>query len=59
MTTQTPAAAEIEKWHRIRVRFFIKFLLLIRVRKNVESCHGPLWQEYNQCIINKWIQQLV
>jgi len=22
MTTQTPATAEVEKWHRIRVQFF-------------------------------------
>jgi len=33
MTTQTPATIEIEKWLRIRVRFFPKFWLRIRVRK--------------------------
>jgi len=31
MTTQTPATAEIEKWLRIRVRFFTKFWLLVQI----------------------------
>jgi len=42
MTTQTPATAEIEKW--LRVRFFPKFWLRIRVRKkNAESGRSRLW----------------
>jgi len=41
MTTQTPATAEIEKWLRIRVRFFTNFWLRIRTRKkNAESCRS-------------------
>jgi len=43
MTAQTPA--EIEKWLRIRVRFFLNFLLPNRIwvrRKNAESCRNRL-----------------
>jgi len=45
MTTHTPATAEIEKWLRIRVRFFPNFWLLVRIRvqkKNAESCQSRL-----------------
>jgi len=43
MTTQTPTIAEIEKWLRIRVRFFLIFWLRVRVRrKNAESCRSRL-----------------
>ena len=39
MTTQTPANAEMEKWLRIRVRFFTNFWLRMGVRtKNADSC---------------------
>ena len=37
MTTQTPATGEIEKWPRIRVRFFSNLWLRAR-QKNAESC---------------------
>jgi len=38
MTTQTPVTAEIEKWFRIRVRFFPNFWLRVRFRrKNAKS----------------------
>jgi len=39
MTTQTPATPEMEKWHRIRVRFFTNFWLRVR-KKNAESCRS-------------------
>jgi len=39
MTTQTPATVEMEKWLRLRLRFFTHFWLRIRFRKkNAESC---------------------
>jgi len=40
MTEQTPTA-EMEKWLRIRVRFFSKFWLWVR-KKNAESCRSRL-----------------
>jgi len=40
MTTQTPPTAEIEKWLRIRVRFFAKFWLRIRMRKTTQNAAG-------------------
>jgi len=43
MAAQSPATAEMEKWHRIRARFFTNFLLRILVRKkNAESCRSLL-----------------
>jgi len=45
MTTQTPATAEIEKWLRIRVRFFLNYWLRVRVQvrtNNAESCWSRL-----------------
>ena len=45
MTAQTLATAEIEKWIRIRVRFFPNFWLRFWVRKkNAESCRSRLRQ---------------
>jgi len=45
MTAQTLATAEIEKWIRIRVRFFPNFWLRFRVRKkNAESFRSRLRQ---------------
>jgi len=41
MTTQTPATAKIEKWLRIRVRFFTNFWLRVR-KKSAESCRSRL-----------------
>jgi len=41
MTAQTPAAAEIQKWLRIRVRFFTNFWLRVR-KKNAESCRSRI-----------------
>ena len=40
MTTQTPATAEIEKWLRIRVRFFTKFWLRIRAERKTQNPSG-------------------
>ena len=43
MATQTPVTAEIEKWLRIRVRFYRSFWLRIGIRKkNAESCRSRL-----------------
>ena len=41
----TPTAAEIEKWHRIRFRFFTNFLLRDRIqvrKKSTETCRSRL-----------------
>jgi len=38
VTTQTPAFAEMEKWHRIRVRFFTNFWL--RAEKKTQNPAG-------------------
>jgi len=40
MTTQIPATAEIEKWHRIRARFFPNILLLVWIRSERKT-HNP------------------
>jgi len=45
MTTQTPATAKMEKWLRIRFRFFTNFWHRVRIRlrkKNTESCRSRL-----------------
>jgi len=43
MTAQSPATAEMEKWLRVRVRFFTNFWLRIRIwKKNEESCRSRL-----------------
>ena len=40
MTTQTPATAEIEKWVRIRVRFFLNFGLRAGSDKKTQNPAG-------------------
>jgi len=41
MTTQTHTTAEIEKWHRIRVRLLTNVWHRVR-KKNTESCR--IWK---------------
>jgi len=43
MTQPTSATAEIEKWLRVRVRFFTNYWLRVRVqKKNGESCRSRI-----------------
>jgi len=57
MTTQTPAAVEIEKWLWIRVRFFPNFLHRCRIRvrkKHAESCRSR-HRHSRSCPTSLWL----